>query len=148
MPSINKVLLIGRVGKDPVVKTFQNGGRVANFSLATSEKWKDKATGEKKEATQWHNVAVFNENLIKVVEAYVKKGSEVYLEGQVETRKYTDQAGQERYVTEIVLRPYRGEIKLFSSADPVKPAASGPAYSAGAKEAVTQDQELDDSIPF
>jgi single-strand DNA-binding protein len=116
MAGVNKVILVGNLGKDPEIRTLQNGGRVANFSLATSESWKDKATGERKERTEWHRVVVFNDNLVGVIERFVKKGSKLYVEGQIETRKYTDNQGQERYTTEIVLRQYRGEITLLDSA--------------------------------
>lgn len=115
MSSVNKVILVGNVGKDPDVHTFPNGGRVANLSIATSESWKDKTTGEKKERTEWHRVVIMNDALVKVVENYVKKGTKVYLEGQLETRKYQDKDGQERYTTEIVLRPFRSEIVLLDS---------------------------------
>lgn len=113
--SVNKVILVGNVGKDPEVRSFQNGGRVASFSVATSESWKDKATGEKKEKTEWHRISILNDNLINVVENYVKKGSKLYIEGQLETRKWTDQSGVEKYSTEVVLRPYRGELTLLDS---------------------------------
>ncbi|MGB0718973.1 MAG: single-stranded DNA-binding protein [Bdellovibrionales bacterium] len=113
--SVNKVILVGNVGNDPEIRTFQNGGRVANLSLATSERWNDKATGEKKERTEWHRVSVLNEGLVKVIESYVKKGSKLYIEGQLETRKWQDQNGQDRYSTEVVLRPYRGELTMLDS---------------------------------
>ncbi len=115
MSSVNKTILVGRVGKDPEVKTFQSGGRVASLTLATSESWKDKATGEKKERTEWHKVSIFNESLVGVVERFVKKGSKLYLEGQLETRKWQDQSGKDNYSTEIVLRPYKGEIVLLDN---------------------------------
>src|SRR6185312_9406610 len=111
--SVNKVIIVGNLGKDPEVRTFQNGGRVASFSVATSENWKDKATGERKEKTEWHRVSVLNENLVGIVERYLKKGSKVYLEGQLETRKWTDKDGQEKYTTEVVLRPFRGELTML-----------------------------------
>ena len=111
--SVNKVILIGNLGRDPEVRSFQNGGRVANFSLATSERWKDRNSGEQRERTEWHRIAVLNDNLINVVERYLRKGSKVYVEGQLETRKWTDQSGQERYTTEVVLRPYRGELTML-----------------------------------
>ena len=114
--SVNKVILIGNLGRDPEIRSFQNGGRVASFSLATSENWKDKTTGEKKERTEWHRVSVLNDKLVEVVERYIKKGSKLYVEGQLETRKYTDKDGQERYTTEVVLRPFRGEITMLDSA--------------------------------
>lgn len=111
--SVNKVILIGNLGKDPEVRSMQNGGKVCNLSVATSETWKDKGTGDRKERTEWHRVVIFNENLISVAERFLKKGSKVYLEGQIETRKYTDQSGAERYTTEVVLRQYRGELTLL-----------------------------------
>jgi single-strand DNA-binding protein len=114
--SVNKVILVGNVGKDPEVRSFQNGGRVASFSIATSERWKDKATGEPREKTEWHRISVLNDNLISVVERFVTKGTKLYIEGQLETRKWTDQAtGTEKYSTEVVLRPYRGELTLLDS---------------------------------
>ncbi len=113
--SVNKVILIGNLGKDPEVRSMQNGGKVCNLSLATSESWKDKMSGERKERTEWHRVVIFNEGLIGIAERYLKKGSKVYLEGQIETRKWSDQSGQEKYSTEVVLRPYRGELTLLDS---------------------------------
>jgi single-strand DNA-binding protein len=101
--SVNKVILIGNLGKDPEVKSFQNGGRIANFSIATSESWKDRQTGEKKERTEWHNISVNSEGLVGVVERFLKKGSKVYIEGQLRTRKWQDQSGNDRYTTEVVL---------------------------------------------
>jgi single-strand DNA-binding protein len=106
--SVNKVIIVGNLGKDPEVRSFQNGGKVANLSIATSETWKDKQTGERKERTEWHRVSILNEGLVGVAEKYLRKGSKVYIEGQLETRKWTDQQGVEKYTTEIVLRPYRG----------------------------------------
>jgi len=114
--SLNKVMLIGNLGQDPEIRAFQSGGRVASFSLATSESWKDKTSGEKKEKTEWHRIAVFSEPLVVLCERYLKKGSKVYIEGQLETRKWQDKAGQERQTTEIVLRPYAGEITLLDGA--------------------------------
>ena len=113
--SVNKVILIGNLGKDPEVRSMQSGGKVCNLSVATSESWKDKMSGERKERTEWHRVVIFNENLISVAERFLKKGSKVYLEGQIETRKWADQAGVEKYSTEIVLRPIRGELTLLDS---------------------------------
>lgn len=113
--SVNKVILVGNVGKDPEIRAFQNGGRVASFSVATSESWKDKATGERKERTEWHRISVMNDNLVGIVEQYVKKGSKLYIEGQLETRKWTDQSGVEKYSTEVVLRAFRGELTLLDS---------------------------------
>lgn len=113
--SVNKVIIIGRLGRDPEVRTFQSGGRVVNLNIATSESWKDKATGEKKERTEWHTVAIFNEPIGKIAEQYLKKGANVYIEGQIETRKWQDQSGADRYTTEIVIRPFRGELTLLDS---------------------------------
>ena len=113
--SVNKVILIGNLGKDPEVRSMQSGGKVCNLSVATSESWKDKMSGERKDRTEWHRVVIFNENLISVAERFLKKGSKVYLEGQIETRKWQDQSGQEKYSTEIVLRPFRGELTLLDS---------------------------------
>jgi single-strand DNA-binding protein len=111
--SVNKVIIVGNLGRDPEVRSFQNGGRVCSLNVATSESWKDKASGERKERTEWHRVSIFNENLVGIAERYLKKGSKVYLEGQLETRKYTDKDGVEKYSTEVVLRPYRGELTLL-----------------------------------
>lgn len=111
--SVNKVIIIGNLGKDPEVRSFQNGGKVVNLNIATSETWKDKQTGERKERTEWHRVSILNEGLAKVAEQYLRKGSKVYIEGQLETRKWTDQHGVERYSTEVVLRPYNGSLTLL-----------------------------------
>ena len=111
--SVNRAILIGNLGRDPEIKVMPSGEKMASFSLATSEKWKDKS-GEKQERTQWHNVVVWNPALAGIVESYVKKGSKLYIEGQIETRKYTDKEGAEKYITEIVLRPFNGEICLLS----------------------------------
>ena len=111
--SVNKVILIGNLGRDPEVRSFQNGGKVVNLRIATSETWRDKQSGERKERTEWHSVAIFNENVAKIAEQYLKKGSKVYIEGQLETRKWQDQSGQDRYSTEVVLRPYNGQLTLL-----------------------------------
>ena len=111
--SVNKVILIGNLGRDPEVRSFPNGGKVVNLRLATSETWRDRNTGERKERTEWHSVAIFNENLGKIAEQYLRKGSTVYIEGALETRKWQDQSGQDRYTTEIVLRPYSGNLTLL-----------------------------------
>ena len=113
MSSVNKVILVGALGRDPEVRSMQNGERVCNLSLATSESWKDKNTGERRERTEWHRCVIFNQPLIKVAESYLRKGSKVYLEGQLETRKWQDQSGAVRYSTEVVLRPYRSELQLL-----------------------------------
>jgi single-strand DNA-binding protein len=111
--SVNKVIIVGNLGRDPEVRSFQNGGKVVNLNIATSETWRDKSSGERKERTEWHRVSILNEPLAKVAEQYLKKGSKVYIEGQLETRKWQDQSGAEKYSTEIVLRPYRGELTLL-----------------------------------
>ncbi len=113
--SVNKVILIGNLGRDPQVRRLNSGEAVVNFSVATTESWRDKGSGERKERTEWHNVVIFNENLAKIAEQYLKKGSKVYVEGQLQTRKYTDKDGAEKYSTEIVLQRYRGELTLMDS---------------------------------
>lgn len=117
MAGVNKVIIVGNLGRDPEVRSFQNGGRVVNLNIATSETWRDKASGERKERTEWHRVAIMNEALGKIAEQYLRKGSTVYIEGQLETRKWQDQSGAERYTTEIVLRPFRGELTLLGGRD-------------------------------
>jgi len=116
MSGVNKVIIIGHVGRDPEVKTMQNGGKVVNMSIATSENWKDKSSGERKEKTEWHRVVIFNEHLADIAEKYVRKGSKVYVEGAIQTRKWTDRSGQEKYSTEVVLQRFRGELTLLDSA--------------------------------
>ncbi len=111
--SVNKVIIVGNLGRDPEVRSFPNGGKVVNLRIATSETWRDKASGERKERTEWHSVAIFNEALAKIAEQYLRKGSTVYIEGQLETRKWQDQSGADRYTTEVVLRQYRGELTLL-----------------------------------
>ena len=111
--SVNKVILIGNLGRDPEVRSFQNGGKVVNLRLATSERWKDRSTGEQRERTEWHSVAIFNEPIGRIAEQYLRKGSTVYIEGQLETRKWQDQSGQDRYSTEVVVRPYTGNMTLL-----------------------------------
>ena len=115
--SVNKVIIVGNLGRDPEVRSFPNGGKVVNLRIATSESWRDKASGERKERTEWHSVAIFNEALGKIAEQYLKKGSTVYIEGQLETRKWQDQSGAERYTTEVVLRQFRGELTLLGGRD-------------------------------
>ena len=158
--SVNKVILIGNLGRDPEVRSFQNGGRVCNLRLATTESWKDKSTGERKDRTEWHSVAIFNDNLVTIAERYLKKGSKVYIEGQLETRKYTDKDGNERYATEVVLRQFRGELTLLDSrggggggmGDPggYEDAGGGmPApQSAGRAAPRPRKGDMDDDIPF
>ena len=111
--SVNKVILIGNLGQDPEIRTFQNGGKIANLRIATSETWKDKNTGERKERTEWHTIAVHSEPLVRVAEQYLRKGSKVYIEGQLETRKWQDQSGNDRYSTEVALRPFRSELQML-----------------------------------
>jgi|SRR6056297_1794771 len=113
--SVNKVIIVGNLGRDPETRTFQNGGKVCNLRIATSESWKDRNTGERKERTEWHSVAIFNENLARLAEQYLRKGSKVYVEGKLETRKWQDQSGQDRYSTEVVLRPFAGELTFLDS---------------------------------
>jgi single-strand DNA-binding protein len=113
--SLNKVLLIGNLGKDPEIRTLNNGDRVANLTLATSESWRDKSSGERKEKTEWHKVVIFNDGLVKVAESYLRKGSTVFIEGQLSTRKWTDNAGVEKYSTEIVLQKFRGELTMLGA---------------------------------
>jgi single-strand DNA-binding protein len=163
--SVNKVILVGNLGKDPKVSQLNSGDRVVNFTLATSESWKDKNTGERKERTEWHNVVVFNENIGKIVEQYCKKGSKVYLEGQIQSRKYNDQSGAERYITEIVLQRFRGELTLLDSRNAGgesfgggeerapsfgrgSPAERRPALVSGGGGASTGGADIDDDIPF
>ncbi|MBB3771570.1 single-strand DNA-binding protein [Angulomicrobium tetraedrale] len=160
--SVNKAILIGHLGRDPEIRTFQNGGKVANLRLATSETWREKDTGERRERTQWHSVVIFNEGLLKVAEQYLRKGSKVYVEGQIETRKSTGQDGVERYFTEVVLRPFRGEITLldkldtgsrgtpedYNRHDTPRERASADAATSGDAGASGGHADLDDEIPF
>ncbi|GGC42417.1 hypothetical protein GCM10011371_32280 [Novosphingobium marinum] len=113
--SVNKVILVGNLGADPEIRSFQNGGRVANLRIATSEQWKDRNTGERQERTEWHNVAIFSEGLVGVVERYLRKGSKVYIEGQLQTRKWQDQSGNDRYTTEVVIRGLGGTLTMLDS---------------------------------
>ena len=163
--SVNKVIIVGNLGRDPEVWTFQNGGKVVNLNIATSETWRDKASGERKERTEWHRVAILNENLATIAEKYLKKGSKVYLEGQLETRKWQDQSGAERYSTEVVLRPYRGELTLLDGRNEGgsgggmgggydAPAVSGGGYGGGfgggnaGGGSSAPSRDMDDEIPF
>ena len=113
--SVNKVIILGNLGVDPEVRSFPNGGKVCNLRIATSENWKDKNTGERREKTEWHSVAIFSEPLVRIAEQYLRKGSKVYIEGQLETRKWQDQSGQDRYTTEVVLRPYTSTLTMLDS---------------------------------
>ena len=149
--SVNKVILVGNLGNDPDIRTMQSGDKVVNLSLATSESWKDKSTGERKENTQWHRIVVFNQGLVNVCENYLKKGSKLYIEGQLETRSW-EQDGQKKYTTEVVLRPYRGELTMLDS----RGSAGGfsdnqSGYSQQPENqgaAPTPVDELEDEIPF
>ena len=159
--SVNKVILVGNLGKDPEIRTLNSGDRVANLRIATSETWRDKASGERKEKTEWHQVVIFNENIVKVAENYLRKGSTVYIEGSLQTRKWADAQGVEKYSTEIVLQKFRGELTMIggrgegaasgaggddygSSSSGFQ--AGGRAQGSGPRESFSAD--LDDEIPF
>ena len=147
--SVNKVILIGNLGRDPEVKRLNSGDPVVNLSVATSESWRDKASGDRKERTEWHRVVIYNENLSKVAEQYLRKGSKVYVEGQLQTRKYSDKDGTERYTTEVVLTRFRGELVLLDRADGDRSERPVPAMAGAAGEARSfQRDDLDDEIPF
>jgi len=146
MAGVNKVILLGRLGRDPEVRNFQNGGRVVSLRLVTSETWKDKS-GERQERAEWHSVSIFNEKLGEIAEKYLRKGSEVYVEGQLETRKWQDQSGADRYSTEIVLRQFRGELALIGGRSGGDDAPAEPARGGGAKPGKAP-AALDDDIPF
>jgi single-strand DNA-binding protein len=160
--SVNKVILVGNLGADPEIRRTQDGRPIANLRLATSESWKDKTTGERKEKTEWHRVVIFNENLCRIAEQYLKKGSKVFIEGALQTRKWQDQSGQERYSTEVVLQGFRGELTLldraggsggdmaagegggeFGSSGPTRKVAAAAGASRGGAGA-----DMDDEIPF
>ncbi|MCL4138749.1 UNVERIFIED_CONTAM: hypothetical protein GTU68_013162 [Idotea baltica] len=149
--SVNKVILIGNLGRDPEVRTFQNGGKVCNLAIATSETWKDKQSGERRERTEWHRVSIYQEGLVRVAEQYLKKGSKVYIEGQLETRKYTDQSGVEKYTTEVTLRPFRGGGGYSGGGssgggyDDRGGSSGGGGFSSGGGNF---NNDLDDEIPF
>jgi single-strand DNA-binding protein len=149
--SVNKVILVGNLGRDPEVRRLTSGEPVVNLSVATSESWRDKASGERKERTEWHRVVIFNENLAKIAEQYLKKGSKVYVEGQLQTRKYTDKDGAEKYSTEIVLQKFRGELTMLDGrGDSDRSDRSERPAMAGANEGGRSFEraELDDEIPF
>lgn len=164
--SVNKVILIGNLGADPEVRSFQNGGQVCNLRIATSETWRDRNSGERQERTQWHTVAIYSEPLVKVAQNYLRKGSKVYIEGQLETRKWQDQNGQDRYSTEVVLRPYRGELTLLDARGEGGGGGGGGGYGGGSSSGGGYDdrgyddrggapsggggssRDLDDEIPF
>ena len=163
--SVNKVILVGNLGRDPEIRSTQDGTRIANLNLATSESWRDRVSGERKERTEWHRVVIFNERLVEIAEKYLRKGSKIYVEGALQTRKWTDQNNQERYSTEVVLQRFRGELTMLDSArsaggPPIEggydegyagggfddePTARGAAAPARARTPVN---DLDDDIPF
>jgi single-strand DNA-binding protein len=145
--SLNKVTLIGNLGKDPEIRSTSDGREIASFSIATSERWKDKMSGEQKEKTEWHRIAVFNENLVRVVKSYVKKGTKLYIEGALQTRKWVDNAGQERYTTEVVLQGFNSTLILLDSRGGAQASDSNSSYDE--KNTPNFDNsELDDEIPF
>jgi single-strand DNA-binding protein len=145
--SVNKVILIGHLGRDPETRSFQSGGKVCNLRIATSETWRDKTSGERKERTEWHSVAIFNEPIAKVAEQYLRKGSKVYIEGQLETRKWQDQAGADKYTTEIVLRPFNGALTLLDGPGENNP--ERPINDRAMQAPPAQGNAMDeDSIPF
>lgn len=155
--SVNKVILVGNLGRDPEIRSTQDGTRVANLSLATSESWRDKNSGERREKTEWHRVVIFNERLVEVAEKYLRKGSKIYIEGQLQTRKWTDQSGQEKYTTEVVLQRFRGELTMLDTRgggeQPGMAEASqdGPSYGgggSGGRGGPPSGGDLDDEIPF
>lgn len=141
--SVNKVILIGNVGKDPEVRAMQNGGKVVNLSLATSETWRDKNTQERQEKTEWHRIVIFNDKLGEVVEKYVQKGTKLYVEGALQTRKWTDNAGVEKYSTEIVLQKFRGEINILNAGKQAATVGEEGAPAPGGRA-----DGIDDGIPF
>jgi single-strand DNA-binding protein len=146
MSSLNKVTLIGNLGKDPEIRTTGDGKEIANFSIATRETWKDKTTGEKKDKTEWHRVVCFNEGLTRVIKSYVKKGSKIYVEGQLQTRKWTNQEGQEVYTTEVILQNYNSSLILLDSKGENAPQGANNASVVNKPE--FKNEELDDEIPF
>jgi single-strand DNA-binding protein len=159
--SVNKVILIGNLGADPEIRTLTSGDRVANLRVATSENWRDRASGERKERTEWHRVVIFNDNLVKVAESFLRKGSKVYIEGAIQTRKWSDQSGQEKYSTEIVLQKFRGELTMLDGKGEGGSDRGGDEYGGGsgfssgagprAQSSAPRENfsaDLDDEIPF
>ena len=154
--SVNKVILVGNLGADPEIRTLNSGDRVANLRVATSESWRDRTSGERREKTEWHRVVIFNDNLVKVAENYLRKGAKVYIEGSLQTRKWQDQSGQEKFSTEVVLQKFRGELTMLDGRGDSEREegggyaggfSSGPrAPSSGPREEFSAD--LDDEIPF
>ena len=157
MAGVNKVILVGNLGADPEARSLNNGGEVVNMRVATSEQWKDR-DGNRQERTEWHNVVIFNENLGRVAKSYLRKGSKVYLEGQIQTRKWTDQSGNDRYTTEVVLQRFRGELVLLDPAggggnrgafgDDFGDTGGAPARSQSRPQPAAFDTDLDDDVPF
>lgn len=151
--SVNKVILVGNLGRDPEMRSLQDGSPVVNLSVATSEQWKDRESGERRERTEWHRVVIFNPNLARVAENYLRKGSKVFIEGQLQTRKWTDQSGQDRYTTEVVLQRFRGDLQMLDSRgegggySDAEPSYSG-ASPAPSQSTHPQDDLPDDEIPF
>ena len=153
--SVNKVILVGNLGRDPEVRTFQNGGKVCNLRVATSERWRDKASGENREKTEWHSVAIFSEGLVRVAEQYLKKGSTVYLEGKLQTRKWQDQSGADRYTTEVVLQGFDAKMVMLGGRDGGGGGGSyggdqGGGYDSGPSGGFDSGPSggMDDEIPF
>ena len=148
--SVNKVILVGNLGRDPEVRTMQNGGKVCNLSVATSERWRDRTSGEQQERTEWHRVVIFDDRLADIAERYLQKGSKVYLEGELQTRKWQDQSGQDRYTTEVVLRRFRGQLTMLDSrggGEDMGPGGSSGGSSGGSMGGPPPN-DLDDEIPF
>jgi len=162
MAGVNKVILVGNLGADPEARSLNNGGEVVNMRVATSESWNDKQSGQRQERTEWHNVVIFNENLGRVAKSYLRKGSKVYLEGQIQTRKWTDNSGNDRYTTEIVLNRFRGELVLLDSRegggagrsafsedfDEFGGAGGGGSRPQSRPQPAAFDSDLDDDVPF
>ncbi|HEV2365995.1 MAG TPA: single-stranded DNA-binding protein [Caulobacteraceae bacterium] len=151
--SVNKVILVGNLGRDPEIRSLNSGDRVANLSVATSESWRDRNSGERRERTEWHRVVIFNDNLVKVAENYLHKGSKVYVEGALQTRKYTDSSGAEKFSTEVVLQKFRGELTMLDGRGDGEGGREAAGYSAGPRAGASGPKEnftadLDDEIPF
>jgi single-strand DNA-binding protein len=168
--SVNKVILVGNLGKDPETRSMNNGGEVVSFSIATSESWNDKASGERRDKTEWHNIVIFNEGLVRIAKQYLRKGTKVYVEGQLQTRKWQDQNGNDRYTTEVVLQRFRGELTILSSKDDNQGGGGGGSYGGGSSGGSSGgfndgysggsstgggrspggafDSDLDDDVPF
>lgn len=149
--SVNKVILVGNLGKDPEVRMTQEGAKIVTFSLATSEQWKDRETQERKDRTEWHRVVIFNEKLAEIADKYLRKGAKIYIEGQLQTRKWTDQSGQERYTTEVIVPRFKGEITMLDSARSQGMGGEGVSFDMpanSAREAFPAAAVIDDELPF